>query len=104
MAGILTDAAMEGFKTHTERTIDRAAYKVDGVWHDAVIHRRERLPDGRVAIYFSITPGISSNITIEEVRLYNTRGEVWALKPESIEIHGLQQGVLYRFTFEFREV
>jgi len=104
MAGILTDEAMEGFKQHTERTIARAEYVIDGVTRSAVIHRRERLRDGRVAIYFSITPGIGANVTIEEVKLYNTRGEVWAVKPETIEIHGLQQGVLYRFTFEFREV
>lgn len=104
MSGILTDAALEGFKQHTERTIDRAQYTIDGVTRSAIIHRRERLADGRVAVYFSITPGVGSNVTIQEVKLYNTRGELWAAKSESIKIHGLQEGVLYRFTFEFREV
>lgn len=102
--GILTDSAIEGFKQHIERTIQRAEYTIDGVTRAATIHRRERLEDGRVAVYFSITPGVGSNVVIQEVKLYNARGEVWAQRQESIEIHGLQQGVLYRFTFDIREV
>ena len=102
--GILTEAAFEGFRAYTDRTISRAQYRIGSTWRDASIHRRERLPDGRVAVYFSITPGMSGNVTIAEVRIFDTNNDVWAVKPESINIHGLQEGVLYRFTFDFREV
>ena len=102
--GILTQEALEGYRVFTDTTISRARYRIGGSWFDTPIHRRERLRDGRVAVYFSITPGVGSNVTIEEVQLFNTRNEIFASKTEAIPIHGLQEGVLYRFTFDFREV
>lgn len=101
---ILTAQAIDGYKVDTLRKIARARYKIGNTYYEPTIHRREQLPDGRVAIYFSITPGISGNVTITEVQLFDTNNDLWASKVENIAISGVQEGVLYRFTFDFKEV
>jgi len=101
---ILTTTAIEGYKVYTDSIIHRARYRIGGTYHNALIHRRERLPDGRVAVYFSITPGISGNVTITEVQLLDTNNNIWASNAENIVISGVQEGLLYRFTFDFKEV
>lgn len=101
---ILTQAAIEGYKVDTNRKIAKARYKIGNVYYDAPIHRRERLPDGRVAVYFSITPAKSGSVTITEVQLFDTNNDLWATKTEKIVLNGVQEGVLYRFTFDFKEV
>ena len=100
---ILTEQAIEGYKQDTEKKIARARYKIGDEYYDAPIHRRERLPDGRVAVYFSITPAMGG-ATITEVQLIDNNGDLWATKSENIVISGVQEGVLYRFTFDFTEV
>lgn len=102
--GILTPEALIGYKADTLRKIARARYRIGTTWHEPQIHRREWLPDGRIAIYFSIVPGISGNVTIAEVQLFDSNNDLWASKAENITISGVQQGVLYRFAFDFREV
>ena len=102
--GILTTEALTGYKAATLRKIARARYRIGTTWFEPTIHRREWLPDGRVAIYFSIVPNISGSVTIAEVQLFDTNNDLWASKVENITISGTQQGVLYRFAFEFREV
>lgn len=101
---ILTEQAIEGYKQDTERKIARARYKISEEYFDVPIHRRERLPDGRVAVYLAITPATTGNVTISEVQLFDSNNDLWATKTENIVISGLQEGVLYRFTFDFKEV
>lgn len=101
---ILTEQAIEGYKKDTERKIARARYKIGEKYFDVPIHRRERLTDGRVAVYFAITPAAVGSVTISEVQLYDTNGDLWATKTEDIVISGVQEGILYRFTFDFKEV
>lgn len=101
---ILTEQAIEGYKQDTEKKIARARYKIGDEYFDVPIHRRERLPDGRVAVYFSITPAATESVTITEVQLFDNNGDLWAAKTENIVISSVQEGVLYRFTFDFREV
>lgn len=101
---ILTATAIEGYKVDTNMKIARARYKIGSTYYETPIHRRERLTDGRVAVYFSITPGVSGNVTISEVQLFDTNNDLWAFKTESIAISGVQEGILYRFTFDFKEV
>jgi hypothetical protein len=99
---MLTTAAINGFKAHIDRTIAYAKYKIGSTYYQAVIHKKEVLPDGRVAVYFTInTTGAA---TITEVQLYDTSGQLWASKAESISVSSAQQGVLYRFTFAIQEV
>ena len=100
----LTPQAIEGYKQYTERIIQSAQYRIGSTFHDVPIHRRERLPDGRLGVYMSITPGTPGTVTISEVRLLDSTGNVWASNTENIVISGSQQGILYRFTFEIKEV
>jgi hypothetical protein len=100
---MLTDSAFEGYKKYTERTLSHAMYNIDGTWHRAEISRKERTADGRVAVYFSIVPQAGTVVTINGVQLYDIDGNLWAEKTESIQIKSVQEGVLYRFTFDFHE-
>lgn len=101
---MLTNSAINGFKDYIEKTVSYARYKIGSTYYKAVIHRKERLTDGKIAVYFSITPELSGNVTITEVQLFDTNNELWATKTESIVVTSVQEGVLYRFTFEVKEV
>ena len=101
---MLTEKAMEGFKTFIERNIAYARYRIGGTYHKVAIHRKERLADGKVAVYFSIIPQSSSDVTITEVQLFDTNNDLWASKTENIVIKSVQEGVLYRFAFDIKEV
>ena len=100
---ILTAAAIEGYKNDTNLKIARARYRIGGTYYNATIHRRERLNDGRVAVYFPITPAVSGNVIVSEVQLFDTNNDLWATKTENLVIHSVQEGYLYRFTFDFKE-
>ena len=101
---ILTAEALEGFKQYTNRTIAYARYKIGGTYTRVEISRRERLKDGRVAVYFPIDALGQTDVTISEVQLFDTNNDLWATKEENILVRGVQEGVLYRFTFDFKEV
>lgn len=76
---------------------------VNGVEERRPIHRKERLSDGRVAAYVSITPQLETGATIQKVQLYNSDNELWVEKEESIYLASVQEGALYRFVFDFIE-
>lgn len=101
---ILQENAIEDYKGHTELTIAYARYKIGEQYYRVAIHRRERLKDGRIAVYFSIVPQAGKDVTITEVQLFDREEKLWASKAENIIIRGVQEGVLYRFTFDFKEV
>lgn len=99
---MLTTAAINSFKTHIDRTIAYAKYKIGDTYYQVPIHKRETLSDGRVAVYFTInTTGAG---TITEVQLYDTSSQLWASKSENVVVASVQNGVLYRFTFSIQEV
>lgn len=100
---MLTAQAKEDFKQFIERIISHAVVTVNGKAEKKVIHRRERLSDGRVAVYISITPQLGTAATIQKVQLYNTAGKLWAEKTENISLSNVQEGALYRFVFDFVE-
>lgn len=100
---MLTESAIEGYRAYTERTIGYARYKLGSTWHTAQLSRRERLADGRVAVYFSILPQSSATVKVTAVQLYDKTGALWAEKTENITIESVREGVLYRFTFDLRE-
>lgn len=100
---MLTTEAIEGYKKYTERTIGYARYKLGNTWYTTEISRKERLPDGRVAVFFSITPESASVINVTAVQLYDRTGVLWAEKTENIRIESVQEGVLYRFSFNLHE-
>ena len=100
---MLTTTAINDFKNFIDNIIAYAKVTVDGVTEKRVIHRRERLKDGRVAVYVSITPQTSGAVTVQRVQLYNKNNELWADKAVNIPLNNVQEGVLYRFVFDFTE-
>lgn len=100
---MLTERAFESFKKFIETNIAYAKVEYDGTLHKAKIESRERLTDGRVALSISITPEVSGSTTITKIQLYDISNQLWAEKTEAIKLKGVQQGVLYRFSFNFKE-
>ena len=100
---MLTPQAISDFKDFIDNTIAYAKVTVNGVTEKKAITRRERLKNDRVAVYIQITPQINETVTVEKVQLYNKNGQLWAEKTEKIELSNVQEGVLYRFVFDFEE-
>ncbi|MDD3040509.1 hypothetical protein [Bacteroides sp.] len=100
---MLTERAFESFKKFIETNIAYAKVEYGGVLHKASIQTKERLKDGRVALSISITPEVSGTTTITKIQLYDISNQLWAEKSESIKLKGVQEGVLYRFSFNFKE-
>lgn len=100
---MLTTDAINDFKDFIDNIIAYAKVTVNGVSEKKVIHRRERLKDGRVAVYVQIIPQVSGTATVQRVQLYNKNNKLWADKAVNIPLNNVQEGVLYRFTFDFTE-
>lgn len=100
---MLTERAFESFKKFIETNIAYAKVEYNGVLHEAKIQTKERLKDGRVALSIVINPEVSGTTTITKIQLYDIGNQLWAEKTEAIKIKGVQQGVLYRFSFNFKE-
>ena len=100
---MLTQTAINDFKDFLDNIIAYGKVTVNGTVTKLPIHKRERLSDGRVAVYMEITPQISGTATIQKVQLYNKNGELRADKAEDIELEDVTEGALYRFVFKFVE-
>ncbi len=100
---MLTQQAIEDFKNFLDMNIAYAKVTVNGQEKQLVIHRRERLKDGRVAVYLNITPQLGTTATIQRVQLYNKNKQLWADKTERIVLSDVQEGALYRFVFRITE-
>ena len=98
---MLTTAAINSFKTHIDRTIAYAKYKIGDTYYQVPIHKRETLSDGRVAVYFTInTTGAG---TITEVQLYDTkRVNSGHRKSENVVVASVQNGVFTGSHFQYR--
>lgn len=101
---LLQPKAITGIKEYVKGTIDYAKYKIGNTYYEVPIHRKEYLEDGRLAAYFAITPQSQTDVTIKEVQIYDVDKDLWLKKNEDIKIRSVQEGVLYRFTFDVREV
>lgn len=100
---MLTPQAIEDFKDFLENIIAYAMVTVNGVTTKVSIHRKERLKDGRIAVYINITPSEGKKAIVQRVQLYNKNKKLWADKAEKIELSDVQEGALYRFIFKFEE-
>ena len=79
---MLEPQAFEDVKTFLDDIIAYAMVTVDGEEIKCPIHRRERMKDGRVAVYIQITPEESRSVTVQKVQLYNKNRQLWATKGE----------------------
>lgn len=100
---MLTPQAIEDFKSFLDNNIAYAKVTVNEEVKKIQIHRRERLKDGRVAVYLNITPQEDTEVVIQRVQLYNKNKQLWADKTEDITLSSVQEGALYRFVFQFVE-
>ena len=101
---MLTATAMTGFKNHVKQTVAFAKYKVGNTWYDASALNIYEDSAGKVAIDFQVDPEQAGTVTVAGVRIYNTAGEIWLEKADSIVRKDTQEGIFYRFTVEIREV
>ena len=93
---MLTTDAINDFKDFIDNIIAYAKVTVNGV-------SEKKVKDGRVAVYVQITPQVSGTATVQRVQLYNKNNKLWADKAVNIPLNNVQEGVLYRFTFDFTE-
>lgn len=100
---MLTAQAIEDFRQFIENNIAYAQVTVSGSVIKIAIKRKERLSDGRVAVYLEITPQANTAVTIQRVQLYNKNKQLWADKVENIKLSDVQEGALYRFVFKIEE-
>ena len=103
MAGILTAAAINGYKDYTERVIAYARYKVGNTYYTTGKPDIEVQEDGSITVDIVIDNGAGTSITVTEVQLWDIYG-LWASKGENITRKTVQEGILYRFRFTIEEV
>lgn len=101
MVKILTEAALGALREFLKNSISHALVTWDGEAHRAEIRSRAILADGRVEL--GILLGTEKTIAITEIALVGADGEIWAARPETIELEGAGEGLLYRFRLRVRE-
>jgi len=101
--GMLTATALRGYKEYTRVTISYARYRVGNTYYRAPIQSMDYIADGRLAVKFLIDHTVPGNITVTEIQLFDTNNNLWLAKPENIMREDVTAGILYRFTFDFRE-
>ena len=101
MVKILTEAALGALREFLKNSISHALVTWDGEAHRAEIRSRAILADGRVEL--GILLGTEKTIAITEIALVGADGEIWAERPETIELEGAGEGLLYRFRLWVRE-
>ena len=100
---MLTTAALTGFKEHVKQHVAYARYKVGSTYYRTEITNVYTMNDGKVAIEFHVDHTVPGTITVTEVQLYNTAGDLWLSVSENITRKARQEGIFYRFTIEIKE-
>lgn len=100
---MLSEFALNSIRTHLKNSIAYAKYRVGSTYYQADIEDAAILDDGRVSITFIIDHTVAGDITVTEVQLYDSSGNLWASKAESILRQAVQEGILYRFSFTITE-
>lgn len=100
---MLTTAALTGFKEHVKRTVAYAQYKVGSTYYRTEITKVYINSEGKVAIEFQVDHTLSGNITVTELRIYNTAGELWLSVSDNTTRKARQEGIFYRFAIDIKE-
>lgn len=99
--GLLTSAAIAGYQQYTKRTLSYARYKIDNIYHNVSINTVDVTTDGIVEVDFMIEPTVTG--TISEVQLYDTNGDLWFKKAESLDVSSVVEGFLYTVQLKISE-
>ena len=100
---MLTTAALTGFKNYVTKTVSYARYKVGSTYYKTDISKVYVNSDGKVAIEFYVDHTVPGNITISEIQIYDTSGQLWLTVSENITRKASQEAIFYRFTLEIKE-
>ena len=104
MAMHLTEKALLGYREYTERILSYAKYKVGSTYYKVPIDEVKALANNRLAVFVVLNPKSEHTVTITEVQLYDTDNQLWLAAPESLSLKPMQEGLLYSFEIEFKEV
>ena len=98
---MLTNKALANYCDYTKRIISKAQYKIGSTYYDAPIDRIEQTASDTISIFLVINPPFESDVTVTDVRIFDTGGDVWFDQKENISVKAYQEGVLYKFSFKF---
>lgn len=98
---MLTAKALTDYRDYTKHILSKATYKVGSIYYDAVIDRIEATATDTLSVFLIINPPFSTDVTVSDVRLYDTGGDIWFSQSENISVKAYQEGVLYKFSFKF---
>lgn len=99
---MLAPAAFTDLQNYIKRRISYAQYKSGSTYTKTQLSEISVQSDGTVRAQIVITAS-SIPLTVTEVQLYNTDGELWASQTCSITINTGQTGILYWFDFTVTE-
>ena len=100
---MLTKAAIQGYKEYTKRTVAFAQYKIGSTYYKTGIESVKLLDDGLVEVTFKIELKSGSG-TVTEVQLYDTGGNLWLSKTESLKLADVSEGFYYAVQIDIEEV
>lgn len=95
--------AFKGLVSHVHREIVTAKYKIGNTNYLATINSIEE-KDSELVIYLQFNLDVKNEVTISEVSLYDTSGELFYSKAENIKFNPLNEGVICKVTINFKEV
>lgn len=95
--------AFKGLVSHTHKEIVSAKYKIGSSYYDAIINSIEE-KEAELILHIQFNPSITSEVTVSEIALYDTAGELFYSKKENIKFNPLNEGVIVRITINFLEV
>lgn len=100
---ILTQAALDGYRRYTKRTIAYAKYRIGSTWRKTNVTDVKVRDDGIVEIAFKIDASIAGTGTVAEVQLYDTDQNLWADKHEELNMSTVAEGFTYVFEVSIKE-
>lgn len=98
---LLTNAAITGYREYTKRTLSYARYKIGSTYYKVSIDSVNVTSGGIVEVNFMIEPTVTGTIT--EVQLYDTNGDLWLRKAESLDVSSVVEGFFYTVQLEISE-
>ena len=74
---------VRGLVSHTHKEIVSAKYKIGSTYHDAIINSIEE-KDAELVMHLQFNPVVTGEVTVSEIALYDTSGELFYKKAENI--------------------
>lgn len=95
--------AFKGLVSHAHREIVSAKYKIQNTYYEATINSIEE-KESELVMHLQLNPSISQEVTVSEIALYDTSGDLFYKKAENIKFNPLNEGIIVKITINFMEV